>query len=39
MHAEVELEPLLVGEDEVTLDGKVFRVVGVDDGELTSLED
>lgn len=39
MHPKVELEPLLIGENEIALDGEVFGVVGVDNGELATLED
>jgi hypothetical protein len=39
VHTEVELEAFLVGEHEIALDGEVFGVVGVDDGELAPLED
>lgn len=39
MHAEVELQSLLVLQNEIGLDGKVLRVVGVDDRKLAPLED
>lgn len=38
VHSKVELESLLVGEDEITLDWQVLRVVRVDDGKLGPLE-
>lgn len=39
MDAKVELEAFLVLQDEVILDWEIFRVVGVDNGKLASLED
>lgn len=39
MNAEVELESFLVLQNEIGFDGKILRIVGVDDRKLAPLED